>query len=201
MADINWPTALRAPSEMTFGLRTASLNFASPLTGAAQSVTVPGSRWLCTLQWASMVRADADVLQALLVQLRGRSNRLVVWPLPRPAPRGVGGGTPVVYLGGQTGSSINVDGLTPSTTGIYLPGDFLGIGGELKMVTAQVDSDGFGNGTINFEPPLRASPADDSAIVTNQPTAKFMLQNDDVTWRHRNPVTVDSFEMQLVEAF
>lgn len=201
MADINWTTALPMPSGMTFGLRTNALDFASPLTGVVQSVAMPGARWIATLQWAALRRTDADLLQALMVQMRGRTNRLVMWNVVRPTVRGVGGGSPLVNGAGQTGSTINIDGLPVNTNGIYIAGDFLGIGSELKMVTATVNSNGSGQAAVSFEPPLRAAPADNSAIVTTQPTAKFMLMNNEVSWQHTNPMSVDAFEMQLAEVF
>lgn len=201
MADINWTTALPMPSGMTFGLRTNALDFASPLTGVVQSVAMPGARWIATLQWAALRRTDADLLQALMVQMRGRTNRLVMWNVVRPTVRGVGGGSPLVNGSGQTGSTINIDGLPVNTNGIYIAGDFLGIGSELKMVTATVNSNGSGQAAVSFEPPLRAAPADNSAIVTTQPTAKFMLMNNEVSWQHTNPMSVGAFEMQLAEVF
>ena len=201
MSDINWTTALPVPSAMTFGLRTNSLDFASQLSGVVQSVAMPGSRWIATLQWAFLRRAEADRIQSLLVQMRGRTNRLVLWNVARPTVLGVGGGSPLVNGAGQTGSTINIDGLPASTSGIYIAGDFLGIGGELKMVTATVNSNGSGQASVSFEPPLRAAPADNSAIVTTQPTAKFMLMNNEVSWQHSNPMSVGAFEMQLAEVF
>lgn len=201
MADINWTAALPVPSAMTFGLRSNTLDFASPLTGGVQTVGMPGARWFCTLTWAGLTLAHAAALQALQVRLRGRANRLVLPNLSRASIRGVGGGTPLVNGAGQTGATINVDGLPVSTTGVYLAGDFLGIGGELKMVAADVNSNGSGQAAVTFEPPLRAAPADNSAIVTYQPTAKFILVSPDVSWQHINPMSVGAFEMQLVEVF
>jgi hypothetical protein len=203
MADITWTTALPVPSGMTFGLHSNTFAFDSPLSGTVQTVSLPGARWIATLQWATLTIEQAALLQVMLVQLRGRANRLVLWNLARQTPRGVGGGTPLVNGAAQTGASINIDGLPISTNNIYLPGDFLGISGELKMVTAPTNSNGSGQATVTFEPPLRASPADNSAIVTAQPTAKFVLASNDVAWQHvaGQARFVSAFESQLAEVF
>jgi hypothetical protein len=201
MADINWTTALPVPSSFTFGLRSNAMVFESPLSGATQTVSMPGARWTATLTWANLTIANAALLQALLLQLRGRANRLVMWNLARQFPRGVGGGTPLVNGAGQTGAVMAIDGLPVSTSNIYLPGDFLGIGGELKMVAAPVSSNGVGQATVNFEPPQRTAPADNSAVVTIQPTAKFIPAGNDTAWQHVNPLAVSAFELQLAEVF
>lgn len=186
---------------MTFGLRSYTLDFQSSLTGGVQTVAMPGARWFATLTWEALRLADAARLQAMAVSLRGRANRLVLWNIARPSIRGIGGGTPLVNGAGQTGATINIDGLPSSTAGVYLAGDFLAIGGELKMVAADVNSNGSGQAAVTFEPPLRAAPADNSAIVTYQPTAKFILVSPDVSWQHSNPMSVGGFEMQLSEVF
>jgi hypothetical protein len=136
-----------------------------------------------------------------MMQLRGRANRLVLWNLGRPALRGVGGGAPLVNGAGQTGTSVAVDGLPASVTGWALPGDMLGIGGELKMVVASVNSNGSGQATVTFEPPLRGAPADNSAVVVSQPTARFMPVADQAEWSYQPARLVTGHTLELVESF
>ena len=205
MADITLPGGLKKPAAVEFGLRSNSLAFVSPLVGTTQSVSLPGARWAMRLTYPTRLRAQSALLEAVRLQLRGTANRLVCGHLGRPALRGRGGGTPVVNGANQTGASIAISGLPNSLTGWALPGDLLGIGGELKMVCASVDSNGSGQATVTFEPPLRASPANGSAIVTAAPTARWMLAGNDVAWRETPGGVignlVDGHELELIEAF
>jgi hypothetical protein len=79
----------------------------------------------------------------------------------------------------QTGASLRSGGWTPDITGILKAGDYLGVNGELKLLTADAASDIFGNALLTFEPPLRASPPDSAALTLSQPAAVFRLLDDD----------------------
>ena len=201
MADINFTAALPQPVRFTLGLRSPSLVYSSILTGAVQTASLPGARWMVEMEWPPMRSLNSAALEAVLARLRGRQNRLVLWHLARAALTGTGGGTPVVNGAGQTGATINISGLPNSLTGWALPGDMLGIGGELKMVTASVDSNGSGQATVNVEPPQRVAPANGSAIVTAAPTAKFVLSDDTVRWTHEPARLVTGHRIELIEAF
>lgn len=200
MADITFPATVRPPRSVEFGLRSNTMAFASPLTGAVRTVGLPGARWVASLQWAALDRQQADELTALLVRLRGMENRLMLWNLAKRTLRGAGGGTPIVNGAGQTGASISVAGL-PNNTTVYKAGDMLGIGGELKMATADATSNGSGVATVTFEPPLRASPSNGSAIVTSQPTARFVLNDSTVRWMHEPGGVTTGVAVELTEVF
>ena len=111
-------------------------------------------------------------------------------------PRGTIAGTPLVNGASQTGNTLTIDGCTVGTT--LLAGDFFSVNSELKMVTADVTADGAGAMSITFEPPLRSSPADNAALTTTRPTARFMLQEDVQAWSTRPGLRTD-FELVFVE--
>ena len=201
MTDINWNSGWKKPVRIRWGLRANTLALTSPLTGQVQTVGMPGARWFVTLEWPPLTEAQSRQIESLRAQLRGRANRLLLWHLARPALRGAGGGTPVVNGASQTGSSLNVSGLPNSLTNWALAGDMVGIGGELKMLTANASSNGSGQATLTFEPPLRASPGNGSAIVVSQPTARFMLGGDDAEWLHEPGRFISGHALDLVEAF
>lgn len=106
---------------------------------------------------------------------------------------------PYVSGAGQTGATLYTGGWTASTTGVLKAGDFIGVNGELKMVTADATTDIFGNVTLSLEPPLRSSPANLATITTNKPTTTFMLTESTAKWVTRAPiisdVTIDCVEM------
>lgn len=198
MTILTWPVLTRAaPRLVRWGLTSNTMPFSSPLSGAMQTVEMPGARWRCSFTMENLVEADAALLQALLVQLRGQANRLLLHNFARPTPRGTATGTPLVNGASQTGVSLITDGWTAGITALRT-GDFFGVNGELKMVTADAVADGSGNATISFEPPLRSSPADNAAITTNKPLAIFMLSSPDSGW-DTQPYRISNVPIDLIE--
>ena len=182
-----WPTLARtAPGAMTWKLKSNTRSSQSPFSGSIQTREIPGARWMVSFTMEDLDEEDAAPLQAFLAKLRGRSGRFYLHNFARPTPRGTIAGTPLVKGAAQTGTSLNIDGCTVGTT--LVPGDFFGVNGELKMVVATATADGSGEMTVVFEPPLRAAPADNAAIVTDKPTATFMLTNDETTWSVKAPL-------------
>lgn len=86
----------------------------------------------------------------------------------------------------QSGSALHIKGLPASTAGLLLEGDQVEIvtplGSELKLVTAALNSDAAGLGYLQFEPPLRNSPADSAPIILHQPMGKFVFSGDLIGW-------------------
>jgi len=198
MSILTWPVLSRAaPRLVRWGLTSNTMSFNSPLSGAMQTVEMPGARWRCSFTMENLVEADAALLQALLVQLRGQANRLLLHNFARPTPRGTATGTPLVNGASQTGVSLITDGWTAGITALRT-GDFFGVNGELKMVTADAVADGSGNCTISFEPPLRSSPADNAALTTTKPLAIFMLSSPDSGW-DTQPYRLSNVPIDLVE--
>lgn len=199
MTTLTFPTLTRTPGSFEFGIVSNTTTFSSPLSQSVQTIEMPGARWRFSFPLNDLAEADAALVQGFLAQLRGQAGRFYMSNLARPTPRGIATGTPLVKGASQTGTSINTDGWTPSQTGILKVGDFFKIGDELKMVvSADVSSDGSGNATIMFEPPIRSSPADNSAITTSSPTAIFKLTGDDNGWATR-PGRYTSFNLQGIE--
>jgi hypothetical protein len=84
----------------------------------------------------------------------------------------------------QSGSALYVKGGGISTAGYLLPGDFVEINGELKRVTAALDTDARGCGLLQFEPPMFTPPADNTPVIANYPMGKFILA-DSPRWSNR----------------
>jgi hypothetical protein len=76
-----------------------------------------------------------------------------------------------------TGNAMHVRGLQASTNGLLLPGDYFEINGELKQVTAPLNSDAAGLGYLQFEPALVRSPANDDPVIVVDPMGKFLVSN------------------------
>jgi hypothetical protein len=188
MADINWDGSIPNPSSLTFGLRSNTLKSRAMYTGALRTFAVPGARWFFMAEWDMLGRAQGDALRALLVKMRGSSNRLLLWDLAQPVFRGVGGGSPVVNGASQTGSTLAITGCPASTNNWALPGDKFSVNGELKMIVAAANTNGSGQTTLTFEPYLRASPSNSAPLTITQPTAKFVLATE-AAWTYSTELT------------
>jgi hypothetical protein len=153
--------------------------FESPLNRTVQTVELPGARWTFTLEYRSISHTDARILKAFFAQLRGMAGRFYLGDRSHKTPAGTAAGTPVVKGAAQTGATLITDGWTPSQANLLLPGDYIGVNGELKIITATCSSDVSGNATLVFEPPLRYSPADNAAITVSSPVCVMRLADDE----------------------
>jgi hypothetical protein len=161
-----------------FGLETNTQRWESPLTRNAQRVLLGGARWTANYSLPAMKRDRAAPWMAFFLKLEGGVNAFNAYDPDCKAPRGVAGGSPLVKGAGQTGSVLNIDGCTPNVSGWLLPGDYFAVDGELKMITAPVDTDGSGNAALPFKPALRNSPPDDAPIVVARPSCTMVLADD-----------------------
>lgn len=99
----------------------------------------------------------------------------------------------------QVGTRLNVDGGPASTNAALKAGEFVcllvGTLYQLVQLTEDFDTDSGGAGTLVFEPPLRASPADNAAVIVRYPFARFMFPEHgyeaDVTPPIRYGVTIN----------
>ncbi|TVO70912.1 hypothetical protein FHP88_15775 [Sedimenticola selenatireducens] len=199
MPTLTWPTSLR-PSDMQWRLQTNTTGFTSPFTGKTTTQEWPGARWMATLVYDQWRRHEIQAMEAFLVALRGSAGRFYLWNHARENPLGAATGTPLVNGANQVGANLITDGWTPNQAGILLAGDYIGAGGELKMVIADVDADATGSATIPIEPPLRYSPTDDSAVIVNSPTTTFKLVDDEQTAFDYKGV-LGGFSIDVIEAF
>ncbi|MHA1571605.1 MAG: hypothetical protein ACTSWM_07265 [Alphaproteobacteria bacterium] len=157
---------------------------------STQTGEMTGARWFATYELPPMKRAEAGTWKAFLMQGRGRAGRFFGFDADAKTPLGSALGTPLVDGAGQTGATLNTKGWTASQSGLLLPGDYFEFDGQLKMVAAQVDSDGSGDAAIAFEPPIRNSPADNAPLTTSNAACTMMLIDD-------NQAAWDITEMQI----
>jgi hypothetical protein len=198
MTTIAFPSILRLPRELQFGIVWNTQVFSSPLTQSVHTIEIPGARWKVQFRLSDFEEADTALVQTFLMQLRGRVNNAALYNFARRNPRGTIAGTPLVAGASQTGATLNIDGCTVGTT--LLKGDFFSVNSELKMVVADATANGSGEMAVTFEPPLRASPADNAALTTAQPTALFMLESDEQMWVTKPGVRSD-FTLSFIEVF
>jgi hypothetical protein len=155
------------------------------------------------LEFRTHTETDSNLLKAFRVKMRGGANVCELWNFDRPKAQGTVVGAPTIKVlgAGQTGTSLVTNGWQPGAT--VKAGDMFSVGGELKMcVTDGTSTDG--NYTIEFEPPLRASPADDAPLLFTRPTATMMLTEDVARWSPQNTGRFDKIYdhvLQFVEVW
>ncbi len=99
--------------------------FPSPLIASAQTLDRGGQKWQAVYNYANISFAKRASLMGLLTRLRGQAHRLRV-PVYDNPKRGAYGGTPLVFGASQTGSDIDLDGVSNVTNWIRA-GDYLSI--------------------------------------------------------------------------
>lgn len=202
MATLTMPTSPTGFQSHRFGLRSNTLTFSSPLNGTTQTLEFPGSKWGGAFALPPMKRTTAAAWLSFYAQLRGGSGRFYGFDPGGRTPRGSASGSPLVNGAGQyPGNTLITDAWPISITGLLLPGDYFQVGDELKMVTASVNSNGSGQATITFEPPLRAAPVDNAAIIYTNPTCIMRLANDDQTAWDINQLNLYGLSFVGIEAF
>lgn len=110
-------------------------------------------------------------------------------------------GTALASGTNQTGSGLYLKGLPASTQNIRAAGDMVEIilptGSQLVRLTAALDSDAAGLGYLQFENPVRVSPADNAAVIFNQPMMRGIL-TEGPSWPTR-PGLFSDFDLDLIE--
>ena len=165
-------------------------SFRSDLSGSQNHKELPGSIWAGTLTWSNRQGLEARTLKAQLTSLRWPIDDFMVLPSEHEG-LGTALGAGLVSGAGQTGSSIITDGWDINQPILLEIGDYIEINGELKLVTARAASDGAGNATIQFQPPIRKSPADNSAVITTEPR---------MTMRLTSPINMASLSAPVIYA-
>jgi hypothetical protein len=151
----------------------------SPFTGVGQAQDWAGAVWRAQVQLPPMLRATADAWCAWAALLRGRVNWTQFGDWDRRTPRGTWA-APLVNGAGQTGNTLVVDGM--GAGGTAKAGDHFQLGNGLHVIVADATADGGGNATIQFEPALRTTPADNDPLTVTNAKGLFRLDSSSVPW-------------------
>ena len=204
-----------------FGLRSNTVTFVSPLSGATQTLELPGTKWLATYELPPMFRAEAEEWLAFLASLNGRAGRFYAGDPNGIVPRGVGGGTPVVAGANQRGRTLTVSGFSGSNP-VLLKGDYVAWDTptgwrELHKLTADAptlgvggydeggyDIGGYGGGgstELAITPAIRESPADGATLILANASCVMMLAQDDSAMWDINEATNYGIKFNAEEVF
>lgn len=186
-------------TQWEFGQVPNTFTHTSPLSGAMQTVEMPGTRWAHSLRLEGLSVDERQMMSAWFAQLRGRANRYTLHDVINPVPKGTMRGTLTTSGNISQGAvTCSVTGGTGQASTTLLRGDKLSIGGELKMVVANATANGSGVIALTIEPPFRAAVTDGASVTWSQPTAKFIRTEDSWRMAHSAPrygdVTLDGVE-------
>jgi hypothetical protein len=176
MAILTPPTV--AVERVNWGLIANSQGFEGELTRDGQEVALPGDRWSTVLTVTNLMGREARAWFAFIASLRGRTGRFWLSPPGQVTHYGTALGSGAVKGANQTGSTLVTDGWTPDQAELMAVGDYFQVGYELKLITAVSASNGAGEATLHFTPPLRRSPADNASIITTNPACVAKLVDD-----------------------
>ncbi len=121
-----------------------------------------------------------------MAALRGREGSFLMGDPARAAVLGTWlGQSPLVNGGSQTGYTLAIDGLTPTTT-IGAKGDYFQLGSgltsRLYRLTQGFTANGSGQATLDFWPRLREIPADNAPLTLVAAKGLFKLNTNLRSW-------------------
>jgi hypothetical protein len=160
-------------------------------------------RWKVSYKYGTMERDDYMALYAFLTSQRGQYDTFTLALPSGISPRGAWTGTPLVNGAVAAGlTSVAVDGLSNSITGIGKAGDYLKFAGHSKvyMLVSDVNSNGSGQATLTIFPKLVAALADNEALTVSSVPFTVALTSDVVALPIRPPVQ-GSIEFEAMERY
>ena len=166
-------------------------------SGRVQARQIDGQKFTITLDYAPMSRSNFAPIKAFIMKQRAKLNTFTVIPPIVSNAQGVASGTISVDGAISAGATTcTIDGMATSTSDILKAGDYFRFAGQDKvyMAVADLDSDGSGEGTLTFEPPLRSDVANDVALIYDNVDFTVRLSND---IQEYSIVTNDLYKYQI----
>ena len=173
MSTVTLPSEF-VPRNCSLVLSTNQRVNASPFSGSEQAVDLLNDRWLLKCELPECPAAQGAWIEAFIDMMRGQTNTVALYHFGRPAPRGTARGTLTLAASAAQGAAaIQITGCSPST-GTFLRGDMLGVGGLLLRVGEDAAASG-GVVTVTLANRLRVALSSAAAVTWNMPTAPFRL--------------------------
>lgn len=184
---LDLPTSFGA-SQFTIDLVRAVSVSESSFTYSQQLQEHQGEAWEISFTLNLLNREQAEAYNAFILKLGGRAGSFTTAIAGSETPRGVATGTPLVKGVSQTGRELDIDGLTPDITGIFLAGDFIqlgtGLSTRLHKILDDVNSDGSGEATLLLAPKIVTAPSDNDPVIVSNAKGHFRLKSN------ANPVSI-----------
>ena len=150
-------------------------------SGRRQARQIDGQRFRLRVRFPIMTRAEFAPINAFVMKQRSQMESFQYVPPTIDDALGVASG--VISVNGAISAgvtSVAIDGMANSTSGVFKAGDYFRFTGQNKvyMIVEDVNSNGSGAGTLTFEPPLRTSVSDNAVIIYSNVDFTVGLTND-----------------------
>jgi hypothetical protein len=137
-------------------------------SGRRQARQIDGQRFRLRLSFPVMTRTEFAPILAFIMKQRSQMESFTYTPPTVDDALGVASG--VISVNGAISAgvtSVAIDGMANSTSGVFKAGDLFRFTGQNKvyMCVGDVSSNGSGQGTLTFEPPLRANVSDNAILI------------------------------------
>lgn len=196
MTTITLPATPKFQS-VTWRLVQPSQSNISQWTGSRQVLPSGRGWWECQITLPPIVGStNFNPWRAFTALMRGAANDVQI-PVD-PAAQSVLANTMLVNGAGQTGRTLNVDGLPNSIT-VLSAGHYVTVNNQLLQLTANVISNGTGQATLSFEPALRVPPSDNAVVEFKNPYCLMYLMEEPTY--SAEPGYVYSLSLNLRESF
>lgn len=199
MAEVAFPTVANLV-EVAWDIDVPMQRNVSGWTGTSKGVGLPGSTsWFATVRPHDVGDLDDKrALRLFLGQMKGQAN----WTrVPAPVPQQTAASNPVTRSAGRTaGFTVPLEGLPASAT-VLKAGDFITVplpSGHFRMamLTADLNSNGAGQGTATFDRELREVPAAAAPVEIREPFSAMRLSRSRNGWTDAYAVASYSFELE-----
>jgi hypothetical protein len=180
---LTWPSEIKPNTAVIRPMSAVGLEM-SPFSFSQVVQDFGGQIWEMALSFPPMVRANAELLNALILELNGSEGTVLMGDFSSAAPRGSADGTPGTPTidGGIAAGSvyIPVKGMPAGASGYLLKGDYIQLGStgsaRLHKVLGTLASDSSGNGEVLIWPRTRVAYSDDAPIVVENAVGAFRLK-------------------------
>jgi hypothetical protein len=196
---VTYPTGANlAFTDIEFGITRKTVGLDSPYTGKGQTLAMVYAKWFFKGNFSQIDQTNAGQLKSFLTQLHGGANKFR-FPVPNMGLfSGYVGAAGLVNGAGQTGTTLITDGWSHSAL-IFKDGDCFTVNDEYKMVIGDSTSNSSGQLTLTIEPALRASPADNTALIIVNPTVMMKSTTDQVSDWKITPPYLHAISLDLIE--
>lgn len=162
----------------------------SPFTYSQQVIKHQGERWSASISLPPIRRDLAEPWVAFLLSLKGQYGTFLLGDPNCKTPQGTARttlGTPVVNGNGQTGETLNIDGLPLSVANYLKAGDYLQLGSSvtatLHKVLADVNTNASGQASIDLWPSVKVAPTDGDTVTLSNTVGRFRLSGNTQQWQ------------------
>jgi hypothetical protein len=202
MTTYTWPTGpAYTPRDSSLLVQHLQASSESALSGYTQTLTRPGSRFGWRYDFSNSAEADRRALEAFIMRLRGRENRVRLWDIKAPRPAGN-----INWLGITVAAAVPAFSYSMQLQGVgalktIKAGDWFATATQLHRVVEDATADAGGTVAINFEHATRAAVAAGAAITLDKPAALYTLAASQIEFPRVPGLAAAPFSLEFIEVF